>query len=71
MTYDEANALGRALEISEPPAPILPSVWRRQAANSKYLYISSLGQSVLDTCLNIGMILFVIWAAVLVWQHPR
>ncbi len=65
VTFEEANALGRALELTEPPAPILPSVWRRRAENGKYLYRTSLEQSALDTVLSIGIILFLVWATTL------
>ncbi|MDH3602285.1 MAG: hypothetical protein OEU26_21945, partial [Candidatus Tectomicrobia bacterium] len=70
VTFEEANALGRALAITEPPTPVLPSVWRRRAETSRYLYRSALGQSVLDTLLSIAIILFVVWAASLAIHRP-
>ncbi|MDH3600626.1 MAG: hypothetical protein OEU26_13410 [Candidatus Tectomicrobia bacterium] len=71
VAYEEANALGRALEMTEPPTPVLPSVWRRRAETSKYLYRSAQAQSVLDTLLSVAVILFLVWAVALAMHHPQ
>ncbi len=66
LSIEQANALSKAIGNPEPPDPILPSVWLRSLVDSQESGQLTAGQNLLDTTLNIGIILFLGWLGVLV-----
>ena len=72
LTVEQADALAKASGNPEPPDPILPSVWVRSFLESQETGQLTAGQNLLDTTLNIGIILFLGWLGVLVirGQNP-
>jgi hypothetical protein len=72
LSVEQADALAKAIGNPEPPDPILPSVWVRSLVDSQDTGKLTTGQNLLDTTLNIGIILFLSWLGVLVirGQNP-
>ncbi len=72
LTVEQANALAKAIGNPEPPDPILPSVWVRSLEDFQETGKLTAGQNLLDTTLNIGIIVFLGWLGVLVirGQNP-
>ena len=66
LSIEQADALAKAIGNLEPPDPILPSVWVRSLVDSQETGQLTAGQNLLDTTLNIGIILFLGWLGVLV-----
>jgi len=66
FSVEQADALAKAIGNPEPPDPILPSVWVRSLVDSQESGQLTPGQNLLDTTLNIGIILFLGWLGVLV-----
>ncbi|NKB80520.1 MAG: hypothetical protein GKS05_01215 [Nitrospirales bacterium] len=66
LTVEQADALAKAIGNLEPPDPILPSVWVRSLMESQETGKLTAGQNLLDTTLNIGIIVFLGWLGVLV-----
>ena len=70
LTFKEANALARALQVAEPPDPALPAVWSRAAERDSSLDESTTGQNLLETGLNVLVTLFLGWIFMLVIRRP-
>lgn len=66
LTVEQADALAKAIGNPEPPDPILPSVWVRSLLEYQETGKLTTGQNLLDTALNIGIIVFLGWLGVLV-----
>jgi glycine betaine/choline ABC-type transport system substrate-binding protein len=70
LTVEQANALAQAIGNPEPPDPILPSVWMRSVVQSHAAHEGTTGQNLLDTVLNAGIIVFLVWVGMLVIRRP-
>ncbi len=66
LTVEQADSLAKAIGNPEPPDPILPSVWIRSLVESQETGKLTAGQNLLDTTLNLGVIVFLGWLGVLV-----
>jgi glycine betaine/choline ABC-type transport system substrate-binding protein len=66
LSVEQADALAKAIGNPEPPDPILPSVWVRSLVDSQGTRALTAGQNLLDTTLNLGIVLFLGWLVVLV-----
>jgi glycine betaine/choline ABC-type transport system substrate-binding protein len=69
LTAEQAYALAKAIGILEPPDPLLPSVWVRSLVETQETGKLTAGQNLLDTTLNIGILLFLGWLGVLVMRR--
>jgi hypothetical protein len=70
LSVEQAHALAQAIGNPEPPDPILPSVWMRSAVDAHKPGEATIGQNLLDTTLNVGILVFLVWIGMLVVQRP-
>jgi glycine betaine/choline ABC-type transport system substrate-binding protein len=70
LSVEQARALAQAIGNPEPPDPILPSVWMRSAVDAHKPGEATIGQNLLDTTLNVGILVFLVWVGMLVVQRP-
>ena len=70
LSVEQANALAQAIGNPEPPDPILPSVWMRSVVDAHEAGEGTLVENLLDTGLNVGIIVFLVWIGMLVIQRP-
>jgi osmoprotectant transport system substrate-binding protein len=66
LSLEEANEFVRVLGDSEPPDPVLPSVWLRRLVDRGEGRGGIAGAALRDTLLNVLAILFLGWLSVLV-----
>ncbi len=70
LTVEQANALAQAIGNPEPPDPMLPSVWVRSVVEARGTRIEDLRENLLDTMLNVGVIIFLGWVGMLIIRRP-
>jgi glycine betaine/choline ABC-type transport system substrate-binding protein len=70
LTVEQARALAQAIGNPEPPDPILPSVWMRSVVDAHEVGEGTFGQNLLDTALNVGILVFLGWIGMLIIQRP-
>lgn len=70
LSVEQARALAEAIGNPEPPDPILPSVWMRSVLDAHEAGEGTFGQNLLDTTLNVGILVFLAWIGMLVIQRP-
>ena len=69
LSVEQARALAQAIGNPEPPDPILPSVWMRSVRDAHKPGEGTLLQNLLDTTLNVGILVFLGWIGMLVMQR--
>ncbi len=60
-----------AVRPVEPPHPVLPSVWLRSIAEEGRRDGPTTAQAVLDTGLNVFVMVFLGWVVTLVVRRPK
>ena len=70
LTVEQANALAQATGNPEPPDPILPSVWMRSVIDAHEAGEGTLVENLVDTLLNVGILVFLAWIGMMVLQRP-
>jgi len=70
LSVEQARALAEAIGNPEPPDPILPSVWMRSVVDAHEADEGTFGENLLDTTLNVGILVFLAWIGMLVIQRP-
>ena len=70
ISIEQANALAQAIGNMEPPDPILPSVWLRSVVQGPGTSEATTGHDLLDTGLNIAILVFLGWLGVLLIRRP-
>ena len=70
LSVDEANALAQAIGIPEPPDPVVPSVWLRGLVQGSTADGATWGQNILDTVLNVAVIVFMVWIGMMIGRRP-
>ena len=70
LSVEQANALAQAIGNPEPPDPILPSVWIRSIVDAHEAGEETLVENLLDTSLNVGILVFLAWIGMLIIQRP-
>jgi glycine betaine/choline ABC-type transport system substrate-binding protein len=70
LSVEQARALAQAIGNPEPPDPILPSVWMRSVRDAHKPGEGTFLQNLLDTTLNVGILVFLGWIGLLVMQRP-
>jgi hypothetical protein len=70
LSVEQARALAQAIGNPEPPDPILPSVWMRSVIDAHEVGEGTFGENLLDTSLNVGILVFLAWIGMLVIQRP-
>ena len=73
VSLQEARAMQEAIATTgpvEPPHPVLPSVWLRSIAEEGLPQGPTRAQAILDTGLNVFVMLFVGWVIALVVRRP-
>ncbi len=70
LSVDEANALAQAIGIPEPPDPVVPSVWLRGLVQDSTADGATWGQNILDTVLNVAVIVFMVWIGMMIGRRP-
>ena len=70
ISIEQANALAQAIGNMEPPDPILPSVWLRSVVQGPGTSEATTGHELLDTGLNIAILVFLGWLGVMLIRRP-
>lgn len=70
LSVEQARALAQAIGNPEPPDPILPSVWMRSVRDVHKPGEGTFLQNLLDTTLNVGILVFLGWIGMLIIQRP-